>query len=81
LVTDTCKSYHNQLLDIWSKGYYSIGVVVYFHMANSASKMMVEWLTFMLHIWEVTDSNLGPKTDYPDWGFYSFPQSLKANAG
>jgi hypothetical protein len=24
------------------------------------------WLTMLLHIWEVPDSNLGPKTGHPD---------------
>jgi hypothetical protein len=35
---------------------------------------VVEWLTLLLHIWEVLGSNV--ETGYPDWGFswfYSVP--------
>jgi hypothetical protein len=28
--------------------------------------VVVEWLTLPLSIWEMKDSNLGPKTDYPE---------------
>jgi hypothetical protein len=33
---------------------------------------VVKWLTFLLHIWEVLGSNLGPETSYPDWTFSYF---------
>jgi hypothetical protein len=26
----------------------------------------VKWLAFLLHIWEISGSNLGPETRYPD---------------
>jgi hypothetical protein len=35
---------------------------------------------FLLHIYEVPDSDPGPEIGYPNWGFYAFPQSLQANA-
>jgi hypothetical protein len=28
-----------------------------------------KWLALLFHNWEVPVSNLGPETDYPDWGF------------
>jgi hypothetical protein len=34
--------------------------------------VMVEWLALLLRIREVPGSNLGPETDYPDWGFSWF---------
>jgi hypothetical protein len=40
---------------------------------------MVEWLTLLLHNWEVLGSNLDPKTGYPDWGFSWFPHILHSN--
>jgi hypothetical protein len=30
------------------------------------TKVVVEWLTILLHIREVPDSNLGPETGYPE---------------
>jgi hypothetical protein len=30
------------------------------------SNVMVEWLALLLHFREVTGSNLGPETGYPD---------------
>jgi hypothetical protein len=39
---------------------------------DDSSNVMVEWLTPLLHVWEVLGSNLGPETDYPDWGFLLF---------
>jgi hypothetical protein len=41
---------------------------------------LVEWLTLLLRIREVLDSNLGLETGYADEGFIDFPQSLQANA-
>jgi hypothetical protein len=43
--------------------------------------IVIEWLTLPLGIWEVLDSNLGPKTSYPDCGFCGFSQYLQTNAG
>jgi hypothetical protein len=40
---------------------------------------MVEWLRFLLHIWEVPGSNFRPDAGYPDSGFHGFPQSVQAN--
>jgi hypothetical protein len=40
--------------------------------------VMVEWLTFLLHILEVLDSNISLETSYSG---QDFPQSLKANTG
>jgi hypothetical protein len=34
--------------------------------------VVVKWLTLMLHIRELPDSNPGPDTGYPDWGFSWF---------
>jgi hypothetical protein len=31
--------------------------------------VVTEWLTLLLHIWEVHDSNLKPETSYPGWEF------------
>jgi hypothetical protein len=45
---------------------------------NSAT-VVVEWLTFLLHIREVPGSNLSLETSYPEV-FHDFPQSLQANA-
>jgi hypothetical protein len=42
---------------------------------------MTEWLTLLLRIREVSGSNLGPKTDYLDWYFRGFPQSLQSDSG
>jgi hypothetical protein len=39
-----------------------------------------EWEALLLRI-QVSGSNLGPETRYPNWGFYSFPQFLQADAG
>jgi hypothetical protein len=39
---------------------------------------MVEWLTFLLCIWEVSGSNLGPETVYSE--VHGSPQPLQANA-
>jgi hypothetical protein len=33
---------------------------------QSISYVVVEWLTILLRIREVPDSNLGPETNYPD---------------
>jgi hypothetical protein len=43
--------------------------------------VMVEWLTLLLHIWEVTGSNLDPETSYTHQDFRGFLRSLQANAG
>jgi hypothetical protein len=45
-----------------------------------AAKVVVEWLTLMLHIREVQNSSLGWGTGYPE-GFHGFPKFLQANAG
>jgi hypothetical protein len=31
---------------------------------------LIEWLTLLLHIWEILSSNLGPETGYPDLRFF-----------
>jgi hypothetical protein len=41
----------------------------------------VEWVAFLLPIWEIPDSNLGLETDYHDWIFQHVPQNAHANAG
>jgi hypothetical protein len=42
----------------------------------------VPWLTFLLRIYEVPGSYLGPEIGYIDWGFCGFPKSLqKKNVG
>jgi hypothetical protein len=38
-----------------------------------APNSVVEWLTLLLCIREVSDSNIGPETSYPDRGFSWFP--------
>jgi hypothetical protein len=43
--------------------------------------IMVEWLTLLLRILELPDSNLGPETSHPDGGFSWLSQSLQANSG
>jgi hypothetical protein len=43
---------------------------------------MVEWLTLMLHIWEVLDPNLGPEIGYPDqWFLMVFLSSFRQMLG
>jgi hypothetical protein len=42
--------------------------------------VVAEWLALLFHIREVLGSNLGLKTNYPDWGFPGFLQSLQVNA-
>jgi hypothetical protein len=42
---------------------------------------VVEWLTLLLHTWEVPGSNLSLETGYPDLRFCGFSQSLQVNAG
>jgi hypothetical protein len=41
---------------------------------------VVEWLTLLLRIWEVSGSNLGPETEYSERSFVVFPSPLD-NAG
>lgn len=36
-----------------------------------------QWFTLLLRIPKVQVSNLGLETDYPDWDFRGFTQSLK----
>jgi hypothetical protein len=47
------------------------------------SNIVVEWITFFLHIREVPGSKVGPETGYPDWGggVRCLPQSLQTNVG
>jgi hypothetical protein len=42
------------------------------------STMVVEWFALLLRIWKDPGSNLGPNTNYTDWDFSWFPQSLQA---
>jgi hypothetical protein len=42
---------------------------------------VIKLLALLLHIWEVSGSDLGPETGYPDCNFNGFPQSVHANAG
>jgi hypothetical protein len=44
-----------------------------------APNIVVEWLTLLLRIRDVSGSNLGPETDYSE-SFSAFPQSVQANA-
>jgi hypothetical protein len=39
---------------------------------HTKPNVVVEWLTFLLHIKEVPGSNFGPETGYPDWVFSWF---------
>jgi hypothetical protein len=62
------------------------GVYLILYFLNEAEtfklpNVVVEWLIFMHRILEVPDSNLGPETDYLDWGICDFPQYLQANSG
>jgi hypothetical protein len=41
--------------------------------------VMLEWLAFVLCIWEVLDSNFDPRTGYPHW-LFGFPQSLQVDS-
>jgi hypothetical protein len=41
----------------------------------------VQWLTLLHRIREISGSNLGLETGYPDWGLRGYPQSFQANAG
>jgi hypothetical protein len=43
--------------------------------------VLLEVLIFLLRIWEVSGSYLGPKTWYSDCVFRGFPRSLQVNAG
>jgi hypothetical protein len=52
-----------------------------FNFAYNTVIVVVKWLTILLRIREVPDSNTGPQTGYPDWRFRGFPQHLQANAG
>jgi hypothetical protein len=42
--------------------------------------VVVERLTLLFRISEVLGSNFGAETEYRDWVFCSFPQSLQTNA-
>jgi hypothetical protein len=37
-----------------------------------STNVVVEWLTLLLRIREISASNIGPVNDYPDWGFSWF---------
>jgi hypothetical protein len=47
-------------------------------MWGKGPNVAVERLAFLLRIPEVSGSNLGPETDYSDYGFHGFPQSHQA---
>jgi hypothetical protein len=47
---------------------------------TSSTNIVVEWLAFLLHIWEVMGSNFGLETEYPDWDSSHFLQSHQENA-
>jgi hypothetical protein len=49
-------------------------------MSFSGWNIVTKWLA-LLHVYEVPDTNLSPKTGYSEFVFHGFPQSLQANAG
>jgi hypothetical protein len=54
-------------------------MLIFTHITETETVM--EWLTLLLHFWEVLGSNPGSETGMLTEGFHSFPQSLQENAG
>jgi hypothetical protein len=91
----TLSPHHNQSVNIikenlkraWS--FKRLHIFILLHNRKSAKsklycrwpKVAADWLAFLLLFLDVRVSHLGPKTGYPDWGFRSFTQALKTNAG
>jgi hypothetical protein len=48
---------------------------------NKKNVAVIEWLIFLLRIWEIPGADLGPETGYLDHDFRRFSQSRQANAG
>jgi hypothetical protein len=48
---------------------------------KALTNVVVERLTLLLNIQDVTGSNLGKETGYPDCCFRDFTQFIQANAG
>jgi hypothetical protein len=44
-------------------------------------EVVIEWLTLLHYIWEVSGSNLGLETDYPDCFFVVFLSSPRQMPG
>jgi hypothetical protein len=64
-------AHHLLWLTLWNDGLFQIIL----------PNIVVEWLTFLLRIREVSGSNLGPQTGYPNYGFRGFSSLSKRILG